>query len=154
MIRPQKETLQMLRLEHWYGEDERLAEALAVREVVFVQEQAVPLDEELDGKDDVTYHVLARWDGEPVGTARIFAGEPAKIGRVAVSQRLRGKGIGVAIMQEAEAVARQTGSRTCALDAQVSAIPFYERLGYVADGPEFLDANIPHRHMRKTLTSL
>jgi predicted GNAT family N-acyltransferase len=141
----------MLVLEHWYGNDPRLSAALEVREEVFVKEQAVPIDEELDGKDDATFHVLALWDGVPVGTARIFVGEPAKIGRVAVRQPYRGKAIGGAIMQVAEAIAREQGSHTCGLDSQVSAIPFYERMAYVVDGPEFLDAGIPHRHMSKSL---
>jgi predicted GNAT family N-acyltransferase len=153
MMLAAKEALGMLTMEHWYGDDPRLATVLEVRKEVFVEEQAVPLDEELDGKDPTTFHVLARWDGEPVGTARLFAGEPAKIGRVAVRLPYRGKAIGAALMQAAEAVAREQGSRTCGLDAQVSAIPFYERLGYVVDGPEFLDAGIPHRHMSKSLVT-
>lgn len=143
----------MLSLEHWFGDDPRLASALAIREEVFVHEQAVPLDEELDGKDDGTFHVLALWDGMPVGTARIFPGGQAKIGRVAVRQAYRGKAIGVAVMLTAETVAVQQGATHIGLDSQVTAIPFYERLGYAVDGPEFLDCDIPHRHMSKTVAA-
>ncbi|MBC7545921.1 MAG: GNAT family N-acetyltransferase [Candidatus Sericytochromatia bacterium] len=144
----------MLHIESWYGEGEPLAEALAIRMAVFVEEQAVPLDEELDGKDSVTFHLLARWSGQAVGTARLFQGETAKVGRVAVLAGVRGKAIGAALMGAAETLAATHGATLVGLDAQTTAIAFYERLAYVADGPEFLDANIPHRHMTKRLFNL
>ena len=129
------------------GSDE-LAACFAIRMAVFVDEQKVPPEEELDALDAVAVHVLALWHGEPAGTAR--AVEKAlglrKIGRVAVAAPFRKYGIGKALMRGIEA--HCTG---CALvlEAQTHAIGFYEKLGYTAEGPEFLDAGIPHRLMRK-----
>lgn len=120
----------------------------AIRLAVFVDEQGVSPEEELDDLDAEAVHVLALWNGAPAGTARAVEKAPGmrKIGRVAVAARFRGYGIGKALMAGIEA--RCAGSAFM-LDAQTHAIGFYERLGYAAEGPEFLDAGLPHRLMRK-----
>lgn len=123
--------------------------ARAIRMEVFVEEQAVPEALELDEHDAMARHWLARVDGEPVGTARAVALEGTwKIGRVAVRAPWRGSGVGRELMRAILAAARDEGVAVLALDSQVHALPFYERLGFVAEGPEFDDAGIPHRHMR------
>jgi predicted GNAT family N-acyltransferase len=73
------------------------------------------------------------------------------IGRVAVIRHWRGKGVGTALMQAILREARRRGLPVVDLDAQVKAVEFYERLGFAAEGPEFMDAGIPHRHMRLAL---
>lgn len=124
-----------------------------IRRQVFVEEQAVTEAEEIDGRDPECDHFLATLDGVPVGAARMRQSSEgvAKAERVAVLRQVRGRGVGRALMHELEAQARRRGHREVLLGAQVSALPFYERLGYTIEGDEFLDARIPHRWMRREL---
>lgn len=119
--------------------------ASEIRRKVFIDEQNVPQEEEWDGLDPACQHFLAMLDGQPVGTARLLP--DAHIGRVAVLANARGTGIGVLLMQAAIEAARHAGHLQVVLSAQVHALAFYERLGFVAHGDEFLDAGIPHREM-------
>lgn len=132
--------------------DAELNACIDLRRSVFVDEQDVPEDRELDGLDGEATHLLA-WDGYPVGTARIreYEAGVAKVERVAVEASRRGEGIGRDLMAHAEAFAADAGYGTVRLDAQVPVVEFYERLGYEAFGDEFEDAGIPHRSMRKRL---
>ncbi len=125
----------------------------AIRRDVFVREQNVPLELELDEYDATATHFLMRdADETPVATARLLDKHGlAKIGRVAVLRTRRGQGLGLALMQAVLDEARRQGFREAALDSQTYAIPFYERLGFVAEGEEFDDAGIPHFLMRRTL---
>jgi predicted GNAT family N-acyltransferase len=93
------------------------------------------------------------WNGEPAGTARALEKTPGlqKIGRVAVAAAFRNYRIGTAVMRAIEA---EFPSSAFVLDAQTQAIGFYEKLGYTAEGPEFLDAGILHRLMRKAASTL
>lgn len=125
------------------------AACLAIRLKVFVEEQHVPLEEERDAYDDEAMHFLAWLDGEPVGTARvILKGETGKIGRVAVLPQARGTGLGAGLIRAAlDALRQQPGVDRAVLGAQTHAIGFYEKLGFAAYGPQYLDAGIPHRDM-------
>jgi predicted GNAT family N-acyltransferase len=134
-----------------------------VRKEVFVGEQGVPEDIEYDAYDAVAVHVLAvREDGVPLGTGRLLFGEAAagktggdasvgSLGRLAVTREARGLGVGAALVRAVEEAARARGLAAVDLHAQTHALGFYERLGYVAYGPEFPDAGIPHRAMRRVL---
>ncbi|MFF4061906.1 GNAT family N-acetyltransferase [Streptomyces sp. NPDC001668] len=134
-----------------------------VRKEVFVGEQGVPEDIEYDAYDAVAVHVLAvREDGVPLGTGRLLFGEAAagktggdasvgSLGRLAVTREARGLGVGAALVRAVEEAARARGLAAVDLHAQTHALGFYEWLGYVAYGPEFLDAGIPHRAMRRVL---
>ncbi|WP_017998315.1 GNAT family N-acetyltransferase [Paracoccus sp. N5] len=122
----------------------------AIRRAVFIVEQAVPEAEEWDGRDGEAIHLLARdAAGAAIGTARILTeGQTGKIGRVAVLQAARGTGAGAALIRAALARLRATpGISRAKLGAQTHAIGFYEKLGFVAYGPEYDDAGIPHRDM-------
>jgi len=138
-------------------EDEQLRKAFAVRMEVFVEEQKVPEDLEMDEHDaspDAARHVLLEADGEPAATGRFIEYKPdtAKMQRIAVRLPYRGKGVGAALMNELERWASEEGYRYSLLDAQCQAAPFYEKLGYETVSPEtFLDAGIPHVRMKKTL---
>lgn len=135
----------------------------AVRKDVFVGEQGVPEDIEYDAYDPGALHVLAvREDGVPLGTGRLLEGEAAaakvggdpavgSLGRLAVTREARGFGVGAALVRAIETAARARGLAAVDLHAQTHALGFYERLGYVAYGPEFADAGMPHRAMRKAL---
>ncbi len=121
-----------------------------IRLTVFVAEQNVPLEEERDEHEMAGLHFLAEIEGKPVGTARaLLKDDFAKITRVAVLREARGQGIGEALMRHIEVF---VPARRFALDAQIQALPFYERLGYIAQGEVFMDAGIPHRRMTKEHT--
>ena len=123
-----------------------------LRRTVFIEEQAVPEELEVDGLDDEALHLLAMLDGRPVGTARmLLKGDTGKIGRVAVLRELRGQGIGAALIRAAVEELRGRGLSRAKLGSQVHAIPFYEALGFVAEGPVYDDAGIPHRDMTRAL---
>jgi predicted GNAT family N-acyltransferase len=129
----------------------------AIRMTVFVEEQAVPAEEELDAYDLTAAHFLARRvdpnAAEIVGTARLLdkGHGVGKIGRVAVLREHRGQGVGALLMRRVEQEARASGYTELLLEAQIHALPFYEKLGYIAEGDIFLDCNIEHRLMRKSL---
>lgn len=142
-------------------DDVTFREALAVRMAVFVEEQHVPIEEELDTHDanpgaGLTLHLLARVGGHAIGTARLLPaapGEAPHIGRVAVLPAWRGRGVGRVLMAYLHAVARGRGATGIVISAQLTAMPFYERLGYEAIGPTYLEAGIEHREMRLTFGS-
>ena len=121
-----------------------------IRESVFMQEQKVPEELEWDGEDEAAIHLLAlNSDNTPIGCARIL--QDGHIGRMAVLKQSRGHGIGRALLRRAVDVVRELGCSEAFLDAQRYAIPFYEREGFTAEGEEFMDAGIPHRHMSRPL---
>jgi predicted GNAT family N-acyltransferase len=127
-----------------------LADLRAVRDTVFVREQNVPEELERDALDPLCVHVLARaLDGTPIGTGRLTPEH--RIGRMAVLPEWRGKGVGDAILLALVDEAQQRGWREVALNAQVSAIEFYRRHGFVGDGERFWEAGIEHQAMRRTL---
>ncbi|MFF9910963.1 GNAT family N-acetyltransferase [Streptomyces sp. NPDC013457] len=144
------------------GPDDREA-CFTVRREVFVVEQNVPQDIEYDRYDETAVHVLAvREDGLPLGTGRLLHGADAlgktggdasvgSLGRLAVSKAARGLGVGAALVRAIEDAARARGLTAVDLHAQTHALGFYERLGYEVYGPEFPDAGIPHRAMRRAL---
>jgi len=126
--------------------------ALALRHEVFVVEQRVPLDEEVDAHDETALHLVAVDDGAVVATARVVMdGETAKLGRVAVAARARRRGIASRLLAESEARARALGARRIALAAQTGALALYEHAGYTPYGERFLDAGIEHLMMEKPL---
>jgi len=123
--------------------------AFALRREVFVWEQKVPEAEENDADDLTATHFVAITVGEVVGTLRLLdKPEHVKIGRVAVRQAFRGQGIAKAMIHAAMTHARQAGRDRFYLTAQSDKLGFYERLGFAAFGPEFIDGGMPHRAMR------
>jgi predicted GNAT family N-acyltransferase len=127
-----------------------LPAAFALRHEVFVVGQGVPAELELDELDAVCDHAVAVEDGEVVGTGRLLP--TATIGRMAVREDLRGRGIGAAMLDVLERRARERGFSSVELHAQVHATAFYEKAGYVPYGAVYLEAGIEHRSMRKDLT--
>ncbi len=128
------------------------AAVYVIRGAVFVAEQGVPIEEEQDARDQDADHLLARVDGVAVGAARLVAEDgQGLLGRLAVLPRARGDGMGAALVRAVEERARERGLAAIELHAQTHVVEFYEKLGYVAYGAEFMDAGIPHRHMRAEL---
>lgn len=140
----------------------------AVRREVFVVEQGIPEDIEMDAYDAEAVHLLATGpDGTPLGTVRFLHGPPARrkyadkgvrddetavLGRLAVSRAARGTGLGAGLVRAVEADAARRGLTGVYLEAQSYALGFYERLGYAAFGSEFDEGSgIPHQAMRRAL---
>ena len=122
--------------------------AFAIRMRVFVKEQGVPAEIELDRDDKRAIHFLATAGGKAVGTARIVLhSSDAKIGRMAVLKSYRRKGVGNKLLRRAIAAARRLGAKTIYLHAQVAVIGFYQRAGFRCVGPVFDEAGLSHRKM-------
>lgn len=138
-----------VRVADWNLPDDREAVA-QIRRTVFIVEQAVPPELEWDGLDEQAIHLLAFLDDQPVGTVRIT--RSGKIGRMAVLGPWRRSGIASALMDQVVEIASELGLKELILDAQLHAIPFYERHGFVAEDNVFMDADIQHRHMRRRLS--
>lgn len=122
----------------------------AVREEVFVQGQGVPAALERDGRDASCRHVLARdVDGAAIGTGRLAP--DGKLGRMAVLPAWRDRGVGAAMLAALVAQARDAGLAAVTLHAQVEALAFYRRHGFVEIGERFVEAGIAHQAMRRLL---
>lgn len=124
---------------------------LHIRELVFIEEQHVPPELEVDKQDPLSQHVLLFERGLPVATGRLTP--DGHIGRIAVLKDFRKRGFGQQVIQGLEKIARLRGISRVALDAQCHAINFYLKLGYQPVGGVFMDAGIEHRMMEKILTS-
>lgn len=136
-----------IRFGNW---DELQADCKMIRFEVFVEEQKVPAEIELDDMDAVCLHAVA-YDaaGTPIGTGRLLP--DGHIGRMAVRKVARGSGVGGALLQALMAQAQARGDQLVALSAQTHAAPFYERFGFAIDGEEFYEAGIPHINMVRRL---
>ncbi|MCG1009967.1 GNAT family N-acetyltransferase [Salinicoccus sp. ID82-1] len=128
-------------------------QCLAIRKRVFVEEQNVPMDREVDDYEDVATHILLI-EEEPVGTVRYRPAddEMIKVERMAVLPEARGRSLGRELMAFVHSHARETGYTRARLGAQVHAIDFYRKLGYTVSSDEFMDAGIPHVYMERDLT--
>jgi predicted GNAT family N-acyltransferase len=132
--------------------DPLMSAVYALRHDVFVVEQGVPEELEVDEDDKVAAHLAALSDGRVIGTLRILRlGRTAKIGRMAVSASSRKNGIGRQLMEFAAATVSRRGAEEIILGAQLTACEFYKRLGYVEEGAVFDDGGLPHVMMRKRL---
>jgi len=150
----------MIRIELLDWERAR-AEGGAIRKAVFVKEQGVPEELELDQHDALSVHALARSEtGHAIGTGRLLPVEwkdrraVGHIGRMAVIASWRGTGVGGALLERLVAAAAERGDSEVALSAQSHAIGFYRAHGFVAEGGEYLEAGIPHQAMRRVLQPL
>jgi predicted GNAT family N-acyltransferase len=125
--------------------DER-ALAGEIRRVVFVLEQGVPLEVEVDGKDGDALHFLAWVGARAAATARLRrTSEGHKLERVAVLQEFRGQGVGGALVRHVLSLPSAAGM--IYVHAQHGALGFWERLGFIAEGPTFVEGGIDHRRM-------
>ena len=128
------------------GEDVRRAYDIRMR--VFVKEQGVPREIELDADDPAAIHLIAFAGSRAVGTARIvFHRRSAKIGRMAVLKSYRMRGVGRQLLKRAVVISRRHKPKEIYLNAQVAVIGFYEKMGFQCRGSIFDEAGIPHRKM-------
>jgi predicted GNAT family N-acyltransferase len=137
-----------------------LFQALAIREVVFIEEQHVPEGIERDAEDARAYHVLAMQGGHAIGTGRLVIlpsppkgqqGRWGQIGRMAVLQAHRMAGVGSKLLQALEEEARRREVTAITLHAQLYALEFYRKHGYEPVGTLFEEAGIPHIEMHKSM---
>jgi predicted GNAT family N-acyltransferase len=137
-----------------------LFQALAIREVVFIEEQHVPQGIERDDEDATAYHVLALQGGHAIGTGRLVMlakppagqeGKWAQIGRMAVLQNARKAGTGSKLLITLETEGHRRGCHGFLLHAQLTALEFYKKHGYSPVGPVFEEAGMPHLEMHKKL---
>lgn len=137
----------VVRRAQWESDGAGLA---AIRREVFVVEQRVPEEEEWDGMDASSKHVIALApDGTAIGVGRLLPGRThVRIGRMAVLKPWRGRGVGRALLSELIAMAREGGFTEARLHAQTHALAFYCKHGFVPLGDEFAEAGIPHYEMR------
>lgn len=135
--------------------EEAQVDAFLVRQEVFIVEQGVPAELELDEFDSSAAHVLVYQDAHCIGTGRLvnLSAKQAQIGRMAVLAKFRGKGVGMQILRKLVDLAASQGIQGIILHSQVSAIPFYEKLGFQAQGDVYDEAGIPHRNMMLKLAN-
>lgn len=121
-----------------------------LRETVFVIEQGVDKKIEWDGRDDQCLHVIAFSDSNvPIATGRILPS--GHIGRIAVLSVWRNKGVGAGILKKLIEVAQSSNLTKVYLNSQTHALEFYQRFGFISEGPVFMEAGIPHQRMTRLL---
>ncbi len=136
--------MQKIAIMRW---DEARHLAYPIRLTVFVNEQQVPEELELDDDDPDAWHAVMLKDGQAIATGRLLGN--GKIGRLAVLKNYRGLGMGTALIKRLMEFGQQQGIGKFYLHAQTTAIGFYEGLGFKANGPVFNEAGIEHIKMRK-----
>ena len=127
-------------------------DAYSIRKRVFIEEQGVPEEMELDEFDLNAQHALAYADSECIGTARLVTlsesiGSIGRIGRMAVLPKYRGQGVGRRLLEALLKASQSQDIKQVELHAQVSVIPFYEQFGFIAQGDIYDEAGIAHRDM-------
>ncbi|WP_428821222.1 GNAT family N-acetyltransferase [Microbulbifer sp. MCCC 1A16149] len=136
-----------VRLADWQTDREAIR---GIRQKVFVEEQNVPEDLEWDEHEESAQHFLVYHHNKAIGTGRLTGG--GKIGRMAILKDARGLGAGLELLKRICKFARVSGQKNVYLNAQVQAIPFYEKAGFAVTGEEFMEADIPHVRMDLTLS--
>lgn len=132
--------------------ENQIQEVFNIRKTVFVEEQKVPLEEEIDEFENESTHFVLYDQTVAVGAGRFrILDGIGKVERICVLESVRGKGAGREIMLAIEEHAKQQPLSQLKLNAQTYAIPFYEGLGYKVTSDEFLDARIPHKTMKKDI---
>lgn len=128
-------------------------QCLEIRKEVFVEEQNVPLELEVDEYEKESVNILLTLDDRPIGTVRYrdMGDGLIKVERMAVRKIARGLHLGQALMNFVHIHAEENGYTRAKLGAQVHALNFYEKLGYHVSSDEFDDAGIPHKYMEKEL---
>lgn len=129
---------------------QELEDAFSIRRTVFIDEQNVPAEEELDQHEDEATHFVLYHEGSPIGAGRFrFVNGYGKVERICVLKEARKTGAGKKIMMGIEDYALDQDIHKLKLNSQTHAIPFYAGLGYEVVSEEFLDAGIPHKTMIK-----
>lgn len=135
----------------WFFGNEDLSDAHAIRRKVFIEEQGIDESLEIDGTDTACMHLVAYEEGTPAATGRILiTRDDFIIGRVAVLPAYRHRHFGTLVMQVLINACFTMGGERQVVHAQLTAKPFYERLGFAAYGEEYMEAGLPHIAMAHT----
>ena len=129
------------------GNQKEFDDVISIRKKVFIEEQNVPIDIEIDGLDDEAEHAIAYLDGEPIGCARIRFNTYAKLERIAAMKDHRGKGFGRKITEFLIDYCKQKNVDEIRLHAQMYTADFYKKLGFLERGKTFFEADIKHIEM-------
>jgi len=125
---------------------------IRLREEVFVLEQQIPIEIELDDDDHSATHLVAKSGREVIGTARLVVrGTEGKVGRMAVRKAWRRRTVGEKLIGALVPIARELGATALVLHAQLQAAPFYEKHGFRSEGSSFQEAGIAHVRMRRVI---
>ena len=127
------------------------SECNLIRQAVFIEEQNISPELELDDRDQHCLHAIIQLNRQTIGTARIDLEKQGKIGRLAILKPYRNQGYGKRLLQKLEEIAKQECLSHVWLNAQKSSLNFYLKLGYQIVSEEFLEANIIHLEMKKQL---
>lgn len=124
-------------------------EARLLRTLIFIEEQGFV--REFDDLDDAAVHIVAFDGDKPIGTCRYYPRPDGSyaIGRLAVAREYRGKGVGSALVLEAERRVALLGAKTTVVSAQLRAAGFYRSLGYIEQGSPYPEEHVPHILMVK-----
>lgn len=124
-------------------------DALRIRQTVFIDEQHVPKEIELDGLDDEVYHLVGYKNGKAAATARIrfIEDNTLKLQRIATLKEFRGEGLGAKILEEIKSFAKEHDIHALVLSSQEHAVPFYEKSYFEVRGESYMEVGIPHRDM-------
>lgn len=129
-----------------------LFKSLYLRKIVFIDEQNVPTELEIDEYDKCATHFIILNDDEVIGTARlVISDKKGKIGRMCILKEYRNIGIGSKLIDKIIEYSINVGLEYLYLNAQINAIPFYEKKGFSIKGQEFMDAGILHKKMCRML---
>ncbi|WP_066187143.1 MULTISPECIES: GNAT family N-acetyltransferase [Gracilibacillus] len=129
-----------------------LADGYKVRFEVFVDEQQVPKDLEIDEWEEAATHFVGYRNNQPIAASRMrFVDQYAKMERICVVKAHRNQGLGKELLLFMEDVAKKQQYTKAKLNGQIQAVDFYQHLGYHIVSDEFLDAGIPHVTMVKQL---
>jgi len=137
----------------WIFGGENLKDVHDVRYVVFVEEQAVPIEEEVIAwEDETSWHLMIYSDGKPAATGRVLLHEGKHIlQRIAVLKEFRGQGLGALVTKKLIEKAEGLGAKEVSLSSQAHAVGLYEKLGFAICSEMYMDAGIEHFSMTKTL---
>lgn len=127
--------------------------AMEIRTKVFVDEQGVPAERERDALDSSAWHLAFLDEDKPIAAGRmVYIGDSAvKLGRIAVLPSYRGQGIGDGLIKAMLFKAETLGLKRAVLSSQLHAVGLYEKIGFIADGEQYLEEGIPHIHMEMEL---
>ncbi|HZK39518.1 MAG TPA: GNAT family N-acetyltransferase [Clostridia bacterium] len=133
--------------------NEDFSSSYEIRKAVFVDEQNIPIENEMDGLDAKCFHIVLYDDAAPIGSGRLYINhDSARLGRVAVLQNERGKGYATLICKALIDIAKRENAKRITLDSQSYVVPLYKKLGFISEGDEFLEEGIPHFKMYMELS--
>jgi predicted GNAT family N-acyltransferase len=122
-----------------------LKQAFEIRNTVFGKEQKIPRELDFDGKDKEAKHALIFYNNKPIGCARIrFIGGKAKLERIAIIKKYRGKGFGNALVSYLINYCKRRKAKEIYFDSQYHARDFYTKIGFKIKGKPFAEAGIKH----------